>query len=604
MTTKPSLPALERLVAARRNIEALQMALNVLQAIDKSLGGIGGVETGGAYSVAGEEDAAVVFATRFAAAFGRLVTEPDLEISAPNYERLATQHRWIDLIFSLSGFRSSDSFLSLIAQHEADGRATFARENILRMLLLFGMTSVLEIDFERLWRANRAAAAVALLSYISSRYVFTRRAMDFRERLLEWLPDRLAEVNIGGVTLSNLSQIYMHCSYAFTPKKHAIKRPLLEQMRRACLEAGAAEAAEWAPPPSDERATVVVVGEQFVEGHATFRCFAPAVRSLRRRFNVIGVVYPDPGQAPMAAFFDETIAIPTGDFLAAVRAVAADVVARRPALIWYLGVGMIPQVIALASLRLAPIQCASIGHNASTMSPVIDYFVLPEDWIGARECFSEKILALPKAAMPFAPRSRPQPRQQPSDRTVRVAICASIMKLNPVLFDAISRIAAKAGAEVEFHLFSLAATGLAYFALARAVHDSIPCAVVHPHAPYEIYMERLAKCDFFLSPFPHGGMTSIIDTFQLGMPGVCLDGAEPHAHADAALFARIGLPTELATKSVDEYVAAAVRLIDDQTWRIYCAETVRMADLDAAFFTGEPDLFCRAMQDLIWPPAR
>ena len=36
-------------------------------------------------------------------------------------------------------------------------------------------------------------------------------------------------------------------------------------------------------------------------------------------------------------------------------------------------------------------------------------------------------------------------------------------------------------------------------------------------------------------------MNSLFDAFQVGLPGVCLDGAEPHAHADVAIFARAAI---------------------------------------------------------------
>jgi hypothetical protein len=44
-----------------------------------------------------------------------------------------------------------------------------------------------------------------------------------------------------------------------------------------------------------------------------------------------------------------------------------------------------------------------------------------------------------------------------------------------------------------------------------------------------------------------------------------------------------------------------VKLIDDEAWRAHCAEIVRNADLDAAFFGGEPALFAAALEKLIWP---
>jgi predicted O-linked N-acetylglucosamine transferase (SPINDLY family) len=295
------------------------------------------------------------------------------------------------------------------------------------------------------------------------------------------------------------------------------------------------------------------------------------------------------------------IAIPSGDFFASVRAVAAEIAALKPALILYLGVGMLSPVIALASLRLAPIQCASFGHTASTMSPAIDYFILPEDFVGSVECFSEKVVALPKTAMPFEPRTTARVRRQLAGVAIRAAIPASTMKLNPVLFDAVARIGAGAKAQIEFQFFPLGAAGLPYFELSRIVRAGVLRATVFPESPHDRYMERLAQCDLFLCPFPYGNMNSIIDAFQLRLPGVCLDGAEAHAHADAAFFTRIGLPAELTAKSVDEYVAAAIRLIDDAPWRRHCADIVRKADLDAAFFNGDASLFGAAIEELIWP---
>jgi hypothetical protein len=600
MENKGSILALEQLVVEHRDAEAIEMVWDILQTIDRNYGRLSDLVLGPSHSGISEEKAAINFATRFAAAFGYLMTDPKLEFSPELFERLIVYHRWIDLIFSLSGFHSSDNFLSLIATDAGDGRRSFADNNLLRFLAMFTMNSAINIDFDQLWRANRAATAVACLNYVSSRYVFSRRGLDIRERLLEWLPTRLPGVKLGTGVLRRLPEMYMHCSYAFTAKKHAIKRPLMEQMRRACLEAGVVEPSTFTPAPRTERATVVVVGEKFYLEHVNFRCFSPAVRSLRRRFNVIGIVSPDPAETPIKDYFDEYVAIP-GDFLPSVRTLATEIIARKPALIWYLGVGPGLAGIALASLRLAPIQCASIGHNASTMSPMMDYFILPADWVGSSECFSENIIALPKAAMPFSPRLAHDARRKDSDGIVRVAICASTMKLNPVLFDTIGRIAKDSKRQPEFHFFVGFGIGLAYFELLRVICNKVPHATAHPHSAYDRYMKQLAQCDMFLSPFPHGGMTSILDAFQLGIPGICLDGLEPHAHADAAMFARISLPQELVAKSLDEYVAAAVRLIDDENWRHQCAEIVRNADLDDIFFSGDARQFCKAIEDLIWP---
>jgi hypothetical protein len=110
MMKQPSLPVLERLLAQHRPAEALQVALNILHAIDDRAGRIDHVITGIAHANRTEEEIALVFTTRFAAAFGRLLSEPGLDVSLTDYERLLVQYRWIDLIFSLSGFRNPDHF--------------------------------------------------------------------------------------------------------------------------------------------------------------------------------------------------------------------------------------------------------------------------------------------------------------------------------------------------------------------------------------------------------------------------------------------------------------------------------------------------------------
>jgi predicted O-linked N-acetylglucosamine transferase (SPINDLY family) len=317
----------------------------------------------------------------------------------------------------------------------------------------------------------------------------------------------------------------------------------------------------------------------------------------------VGVLYPSSTDKAITDCFDECIDPPKVDFISSVRTVASEITARRPALIFYPSVGMVSQVIALAALRLAPIQCVSYGHMATTMSPVIDYIIFPEDFVGATHCFSEKILALPKAAMPFAPWPTADSRRHASDGMIRVAIPASTMKLNPVLFDTIARIDAGAKTQVEFQFFPLAAVGLAFFELSRIVGAGIRRGTVFPQMPHDRYMERLAQCDLFLCPFPYGNTNGIVDTFQLGLPGICLDGEEAHAHTDAALFARIGLPAELSAQSIDEYIAAAIKLIDDEGWRQSCTDIVRKADLGDAFFSGDPDLFAAAIENLIWPYA-
>jgi HMW1 domain 2/Tetratricopeptide repeat len=575
---RPSLRTFERHVDEGRHREALRSALQILNAIDLGFGRLDGIDFD---TAEGNERS---FARRFGAALVRLF-ERGTEVAEHDFERLLLFHRWIDVAFSLGAIEPPLENAALLAK-----------------LALRPLNSSDGIDFDDVWRANPRAAVTAFLRYAGSPYIFRPRAFELRERLLEWLPERLPDVQLSTLTLSRLADVYMHCSYAITPRKHAIKAALMTAMRRALLEAGCSEVEAGAPKHVERRPTIVVVAENLRPGHSVHRTHSRAIASLRERFHVIGLVNPSPKGTPIEALFDECWDMDGSDVFALARELANRILARKPVLAFYLGVGMTPLVVALASLRLAPLQCVSFGHTATTMSGAIDWFVLPEDFVGSDAAFSERVMALPKEAMPMTPRAftalRGEARR--SDGTIRIALAGSTMKLNPKLFDAIADIVGRARTPTEIHFFPLGAVGLAHAELERVVAERIRGARVSPELPHDAYMDRLGQCDLFLSPFPYGNMNSILDCFQLGLPGVCLDGPEPHSHADGAFFARIGLPQELVAQTVEDYVAAAVRLIDDAAWRVRCSAIVADADLDAAFLAGDAGLFCSAIAALVW----
>jgi hypothetical protein len=230
--------------------------------------------------------------------------------------------------------------------------------------------------------------------------------------------------------------------------------------------------------------------------------------------------------------------------------------------------------------------------------------VLPEDFVGSTDCWSEKMLAVPKAAFPFVPpkidpRGMRRAPESERDGLIRVAVPASTMKLNPPLLRAFGAIGRQAKQRVQFEFYPLASRGITHLHLSSVVAKHVPGAIVYAEAPYEVYLNRLSVCDFFLSPFPYGNMNSIIDAVSLGLPGVCLDGPEAHSHADAAMFARLGFPKELSAQRVEDYVASAVRLINNPNWREQCRAAARDCDLEGAFFTGDARPFCDAIYALV-----
>jgi hypothetical protein len=602
---KASLDEFELNVAARSGEEAWHNAYLILRVIDERFGRLDGFEALGFDADESFERRIERFATRYCAALGQLVTDRSAPFPPARFEQLLAYHRWVDLLFSNSGFRSSGHLMPLLGQGPR-GAWRIEGEDLLRFFLVYMPASGLNIDFAQCMQANAPAAVSAFLNYLGTRYCFTPTGHAFRERLLEWLPGKLDTVKLGQFALQRIAETYMHCSYAETPRKHDIKADIIVQMRRALLEAGCPEYDPASPPPKAKKPVIVVTTEHFGFGHSVHRTHSRAIRALKDSFHVVGLCYPQHVSPQIEEVFDELLTYQGGEFLPSVRVIAETILERRPVMVFHLGVGMSPYVIALASLRLAPLQACSFGHTATTRSPVIDEMILPEDFIGSPDCWSEHLALVPPRAMPYEPRRDMDieaiVKSAGADRSqgvVRVAVAASIMKLNPPFFAALAEAVRTAKTPIEFNFFPLAGVGLAHAELKQRLAGQLPSAVVHAEQPYPDYMARLAACDFFVCPFPYGNMNSIIDALLLGLPGVCLDGAEAHAHADVAYFARAGLPPELGAKSREDYVAAIVKLADDEKWRARCQAAARKADLEDAFFTGEEHLFREAVEKLV-----
>jgi hypothetical protein len=601
-TATPSLEAFELAVARRDYERALTEALHILRMVDDRYGRLDMIG-GPALDV---PDRVRKVATRFCAAFGPLICDPAAPLSATAFEQLIAHHRWIELMFSASGLASSDHLVPLLATGEGAQRRV-PPENFARFLLIFSAAAGMKVNLDEGMKANAPAMIGAALGYLATRFCFTDAGHDFREQLLEWLPTRLDQVKLGELALQSLASPYMHCSYASTPQKHAVKAPMMAQMRRGCLEAGCPEYDPAKPPPSAERPTIVVTTENFSHRHSIWRTHSLAVKALRARYRVVGLFYPQHVSPQIEACFDEIVLYAGDGFLDVTRRAAGEILACQPVMVLHLGVGLSPFVIALASLRLAPVQAASFGHTATTASPVIDVMFLPDDFVGDPALFTEPLVRLPAAAMPYRLRDdvdfaavRARAADERGDGgPVRIAVAASAMKLGPPLFDALAAATSTAKSPIELHVFPLGCSGLGHAELTRRLAERLPNAIAHPELAYDDYIARLAACDFFVCPFPYGNMNSIVDAALVGLPGVCLDGPEAHAHADAAYFRRMGFPPALIARTEDAYVAAVVRLADDRKWLGRCRKLAAKVDAAHPFFAGDARLFAEAVERLI-----
>jgi hypothetical protein len=591
--SRPSLSAFEHYAANGQSTAALSEAFDILHAIDTGFGTLSGIVT----DEIGHESNELLyanFAGRFLTALDRLILEPRFGFGPDEFEYFVMFRPWLDVM------RLADPTTNSAVQ-ERWSASLHSRDALRKFLILAPPEALMEADLDAIWREHSETAAFAFCAYLNSRALFTEPAYAFRERLLEWLPARLVEVDLRIFAFGRLLESYMLASYATTPRKHEIKSALIAQIVHAAAQAG------FAPTRRNtHRAgtpTVVVVNEFLSANHSMYRTHSRSIAALRERFHVVGFVLSGQLHSGLKDIFDECVSVPETDLFSTLRFAVGEIQRRNPDALFYPSVGMTLHGISLSALRLAPVQIASYGHAASSQSAEMDYMIVPEDFAGDASSFSETVVRLPPAAMPFVMRSglndaTQRIRPSPADR-VRIAIPSVVMKLNSRLFSALHAIETRATHQVEFHFFSAQMRGITTLALRNALRELLPAAIILDESDFETYMARLRDCDFFLSPFPYGNTNGIVDAVFAGLPGVCLDGPQPHEHIDAGLFARAGFPPELIAHSVDDYVAAALRMVDDPAWLRHCREVVARCDRQRAFFDGNPTVFCDAVARLV-----
>jgi predicted O-linked N-acetylglucosamine transferase (SPINDLY family) len=216
----------------------------------------------------------------------------------------------------------------------------------------------------------------------------------------------------------------------------------------------------------------------------------------------------------------------------------------------------------------------SFGHPATTHSDAMDYVILNS--FGQNPAtISEKIVDVPSLDV-FSPRSDavsmpPIIRLDPE--VVRIAVPAWSRKVTPRFLETCQRIQRTTKKKVEFWFFPNA-LGYLYQAVKRRYEGMLPGSVVLPTKNYNDYIRDLNQCDIFLSTFPFGATNGLVDALLQGLPVVNLVGDEVHSCSDSAIVSLVDQPTFLSAKTIDDYVNAVVRLVEDPALRVQISRNI------------------------------
>ena len=547
-----------------------------------------------------------VLATRLAAATARILTDPAVAFNDSVALRLAAIGRVLDHVHAISGFGSSDHILRMLGAGDTDGlRRLFQqdRQAFAKAWLLFSVDSALPIDVRALLEAPAPLALLVAMGLVSQKPILTEAGHRRREELVS-LAGRLRPVplplSVDHLVL--LSAAWMLCSYAAARDKHGIK-PVLNRVLRQWAEGiGISDAALPPIRALKTRPTLLIAAEIMHSNHVQYRYFGQYLRQLRLRFRLVLVTEESQADGHVRTVFDEVHTFKREGGTGYFNNLADTIKSIAPDVIFWLSVGMRHWGPVLANFRLAPIQLAGLGHSASTFCDTVDYYFTEEGYVGDPGLLSEQVVLLPNESLIFerSPHYTPLPPIiRETAQPLRVVLPSNLLKLNPHFIGVLRRIREKAGRPLEFRVFPNV-SGLELMATKRVFDQHLPGSIVYPVMAYNAYLAELNACDLNLSPFPFGGLHSVVDSLRQGIPVVALEGLDLHARTDSMLLRRLGMPEWLITQNEDEYIAAALRVIDNDKERIALSRQALALDVDRVLFGDATTPLRSDVVDAMW----
>lgn len=613
--TRFRLETFEWQVHRGQNEEAARELLALLQMLDTSYAQWGAGFSAWAPGLP-EDEVNPHLCTRLAGAITTLFSRPGFMVSDEGFAELMNYHRWLALIFAVSEYRHGDHIIRNI--NAAGGGVvdplTLNGDNLKLFCLSYYPDSQIALQPEQLWQYDRQTVVRLFFALLSGRALPTPAAHQKREQLLAWLPEKLQDIDsLAFLPRKVLHDVYMHCSYADLPEKHLIKREINRLTARALMQSYGDCLPVHAPQPGRKKPVVAVVLEWFTCQHSIYRTHSTSMRALREHFHLVGMAQPEATDEITREVFDEFRELSGGNTVGdAIRYLSG----LRPDIIYYPSVGMFPLTVYLTALRLAPLQLMALGHPATTWSEHIDGVLVEEDYLGDLACFSEPICAVPSDAIPYIPPASAErilPERTPfrerakaawpAALPVRVAVCSSIMKINPGFLDTLKAISDRSQVPVQFCFYMGFAQGLTFDYLRQTIGRMLPTAEVNAHMPVQTYQQALNSCELFVNPFPFGNTNGLVDTVRQGLPGVCMTGPEVHTHIDEGLFRRLGLPEALIAKDREEYIAATLSLTDSPRLRERLQKQLMENDVEKVLFEGRPEAFAERVWQL-WNDSR
>jgi protein O-GlcNAc transferase len=336
-----------------------------------------------------------------------------------------------------------------------------------------------------------------------------------------------------------------------------------------------------APPPRPEEPVRVGIVSEFFRNHSVWKLNIRGWLSQldRRQFRLFGYhtgKRRDAATAEAQAFCERFVQGPLPPDLW-----RETILADMPHILIYPEIGMGPVAAQLAAQRLAPTQCNTWGHPVTSGYPTLDYFLSSElmEPPDGQQHYTERLVRLPNMGAYYEPVVASSEADGAAEfgwpSTVPAFWCGqSLYKYLPQYDAVFPRIAREVG-DCRFVFIEFPSgeyvTALFQERLDRAFAEfglrASDFVIVLPRLTEDRFSAAIARCDVGLDSIGWTGCNSTLEALVHDLPIVTIPGTMMRGRHTMAMLQMMGV-TDTITETLEHYVATAVRLAHDVSWRM------------------------------------
>ncbi len=402
--------------------------------------------------------------------------------------------------------------------------------------------------------------------------------------------ETLKGIKLSPLAASNAHLLWAVSSYESQENNYLIKEFLNKLLRKSIRDRGFSlnpktKYLDLSTLESVQKPKILIPAEVFNHNHVMYRCFHRSLQALARDFYLIVMTAEEDLGEFEWDWCDDLFTFKQRKF--ALNIEIDRIQKLQPDIVLYPSIGMRLWSLLLSRVRIAPLQICMMGHPDSPHANEIDYCVLGKSLVSEKMKFpgNVKVTESPGSLFDFKyDAQRPQPTINNDPEVIRLVCCANIFKLSPLFLETCQKIAQHSYRKVEFH-FMQNLNGIQYQVGKKQILNGLPNSIVkvYPILSRPQYYQALDHCDVYLSPFPFGGENSTMDAALVGLPTVSLIGDGPLNRLDYRILKTLNLDDRLVAKNIEEYITTALKLIENDKFRISISEEILSKDPQSIF---------------------